>query len=401
MMKNMIIPNGWEKKKMKDVAKWSSGGTPKSTEKSYYENGTIPWLVIGDLNDGIVKSSATKITNLGLKNSNAKMIPPGTLLIAMYGSIGKLGITGLDCCTNQAIAFATDLHGVTLDYLFYFMQWQKSNLISIGKGGTQNNISLSVLKAWDIVFPSIPKQERIVAKIEELFSQLDAAVTELKKVKEKLNVYRLAVYSSLFDSLDNLKPLSCFFDITGGLTKNSRRNLLPYKRPYLRVANVYYNKLDLNEIKEIGVTEAEIAKCSLKKDDLLFVEGNGSKSQIGRVALWDGSIDNCLHQNHLIKCRNNKGIIPRYALYFFMSQKGRAQILDVAKSTSGLYTLSVNKIKKLKIPFCGEDEQRLILDKVEASLSECNNISATIDVASQQATSLRQSILKLAFEGKL
>lgn len=100
-----MIPNGWEIKKMSDVVIWGSGGTPKATEAAYYENGTIPWLVIGDLNDGVVNSSASKITELGLKNSSAKLIPPGTLLVAMYGSIGKLGITGIE----SMIAEMTDI----------------------------------------------------------------------------------------------------------------------------------------------------------------------------------------------------------------------------------------------------------------------------------------------------
>ena len=77
---------------MPEVVTWGSGGTPKATEEAYYKNGTIPWLVIGDLNDGIVTKSHNKITKLGLRNSNAKIIPVGTLMVAMYGSIGKLGI---------------------------------------------------------------------------------------------------------------------------------------------------------------------------------------------------------------------------------------------------------------------------------------------------------------------
>ena len=142
MDKKTALPSHWEIKKMTEVVTWGSGGTPKATEKSYYENGTIPWLIIGDLNDGIVNSSLSKITELGLKNSSAKMIPVGTLLVAMYGSIGKLGITGIECCTNQAIAFAKELHGVTTKYMFYYMSMIKPKLISMGKGGTQKNICL-------------------------------------------------------------------------------------------------------------------------------------------------------------------------------------------------------------------------------------------------------------------
>ena len=135
------LPQGWKIKKMPDVVKWGSGGTPKATVREYYENGTIPWLIIGDLNDGLVTKSASKITQAGLENSSAKMIPAGTLLVAMYGSIGKLGITGIECCTNQAIAYAKELHGVTTQYMYYYMMLMKSKLISMGKGGTQKNIS--------------------------------------------------------------------------------------------------------------------------------------------------------------------------------------------------------------------------------------------------------------------
>lgn len=78
-MENKSLPQNWKIKPMPEVVKWGSGGTPKATERSYYENGTIPWLIIGDLNDGIVTKSQSKITELGLANSSAKLIPSGTL----------------------------------------------------------------------------------------------------------------------------------------------------------------------------------------------------------------------------------------------------------------------------------------------------------------------------------
>ena len=121
--------------------------------------------------------------------------------------------------------------------------------------------------------------------------------------------------------------------------------------PYLRVANVFFNRLDLNEILEIGIREEEIEKTLLQTGDLLFVEGNGSIEQIGRVAIWDGSISPILHQNHLIKARfSGRTITPEFALYYFMSQEGRQQIISKSVSTSGLNTLSVNKIGSLILP---------------------------------------------------
>jgi type I restriction enzyme, S subunit len=83
------LPDGWAIVKLGDIGKWGSGGTPKKNTPDFYDNGTIPWLKIGDLNDGIVNSCDEYITNIGLKNSSAKLLPKNVLLVAMYGSIGK------------------------------------------------------------------------------------------------------------------------------------------------------------------------------------------------------------------------------------------------------------------------------------------------------------------------
>ena len=133
----------------------------------------------------------------------------------------------------------------------------------------------------------------------------------------------------------------------------------------------------------------------------MFVEGNGSKEQIGRVAIWDGSIEDCLHQNHLIKGRPTGGMLSQYALYYLISGYGRKQILNVASSTSGLYTLSTNKVRNLKIPFADTDCQTRCVETIEARMSVCDSIEKTVDTALQQAEAMRQSILKQAFEGRL
>lgn len=284
------------------------------------------------------------------------------------------------------------------DYLSYCLQ--AIDISKVITGTAQPQITRNNLKKLQIPVTNIKEQELIVAKIEELFSELDNAVETLNATKTQLEVYRQAVYASIYD-YNNVRPITDFFEVTGGLTKNSKRNTLPKKMPYLRVANVYFNMLDLSEIKEIGVNEQEIEKCLLKKNDLLFVEGNGSKSQIGRVAIWDGSIENCLHQNHLIKARPLGNMIPAYALFYLISGGGRKQINEVSKSTSGLYTLSTNKVRELMIPYCDYEKQQQGVDEIESRLSVCKSIEETVDTALQQATAMRQSILKQAFEGRL
>ena len=107
-------PTGWTWETLGEVATWSSGGTPKSGTPSYY-GGTIPWAVIGDLDDATVIATAATVTAAGLANSSAKVVEPGTVLVAMYGSIGKLGIAGIPMATNQAIACAVPSAAVSRD----------------------------------------------------------------------------------------------------------------------------------------------------------------------------------------------------------------------------------------------------------------------------------------------
>ena len=166
------LPKNWAKTTLGECFEWGSGGTPTSSVKKYYD-GNIPWLVIGDLNDNYINTSDKTITQFGLENSSAKLVPKGTLLLAMYGSIGKLGIAGMSLATNQAIAFALENKEINTKYLFYYLLSVRSNLNLLGKGATQKNISQSVIKDFHFPLPPLAEQHRIVQKIEHIFAVLE------------------------------------------------------------------------------------------------------------------------------------------------------------------------------------------------------------------------------------
>ena len=166
------LPKNWAKTTLGECFEWGSGGTPTSSVKKYYD-GNIPWLVIGDLNDNYINTSDKTITQFGLENSSAKLVPKGTLLLAMYGSIGKLGIAGMSLATNQAIAFALENKEINTKYLFYYLLSVRSSLNLLGKGATQKNISQSIIKDFHFPLPPLSEQHRIVEKIEEIFSELE------------------------------------------------------------------------------------------------------------------------------------------------------------------------------------------------------------------------------------
>lgn len=393
----ITIPDGWEIKKMPQVVKWGSGGTPKATEKQYYDGGSIPWLVIGDLNDSIVSSSASKITELGLQNSSAKMIPVGTLLVAMYGSIGKLGITGIECCTNQAIAYAKELYGVTTKYMFFYMAMMKSELISKGKGGTQKNISQTVLNSLEVIVPPLSEQERIVARIEELFSQLDAGVETLKKTKAQLAVYRQAVLKEAFSDCKNHVTIA---SITQHVTDGD--HMPPPKAesgvPFIMISNIEGNVICWENTAHVGRNYFESIDSKRKPqigDVLYTVTGS-----YGIPVLVDFDKEFCF-QRHIALLRPKDIIEQKYLYYALMEPGVYAQATKGATGTAQK-TVGLGVLRKILIPFIEDHAEQLrIVDVIESRLSVCDSIEQTVDAALQQAEAMRQSILKNAFEGRL
>ena len=166
------LPSGWCETLLGDVGTWQSGATPSRLRKDYY-NGDIPWLKTGDLNDSVIKSIPETITKKALEETSVKLNPTGSVLIAMYGAtIGKIGILALPATTNQACCACVNYMCDKM-YLFYFLLANREGFIAMGGGGAQPNISKEKITNTHIPLPPLSEQYRIVAKIEELFAQID------------------------------------------------------------------------------------------------------------------------------------------------------------------------------------------------------------------------------------
>ena len=189
--------------------------------------------------------------------------------------------------------------------------------------------------------------------------------------------------------------------IQGGLQKSPARAPKRNHFPYLRVANVRRGRLQLDELHRFELTTQELAKLRLETGDVLLVEGNGSRTEIGRCALWNGEVEDCVHQNHIIRVRLATGVLPQYVNIFLNSPIGQFAIQQAASSTSGLYTLSVNKVKRLSLPLPPTAEQQAIADCVEGHAAGIEQIDTTLTDKLSSATRLRQSILHQAFTGNL
>lgn len=327
--------------------------------------------------------------------------------------------------------------------LHYLNTFDYSEYVS---GTTRLKLNQAKMREIPVSLPPIPEQQCIVSKIEKLFEQSQSARTALTRVPALMSQFRRAVLASAFrgelvepDPNDepaasllerirdareqsgykkNVEPVDTsdlpelpegwewatieqIGNVSGGLTKNSKRSTLTEKLPYLRVANVYFNRLDLSDVQEIGIQESELARTLLEKGDLLVVEGNGSIEQIGRVAVWDGSIEPCVHQNHIIKVRFSPTGISEYILFWLLSTEGRDQIMKVTSSTSGLYTLSLSKVSELLVPLAPLALQSRIVSKIEALFTQADIIEQAASVSLRRAEQVDQSILARAFRGEL
>ena len=194
------LPKGWGKTTLSGVALWGSGGTPSRKNSDFFK-GSIPWVKTGELGPKYIRSAEEHITQEAILKSSAKVFPPGSVGIAMYGAtIGKLSIWAENLSVNQACAVAQPHQKLcSSEFLYYFLLSQKHALIEVGIGGAQPNISQGILKAWPVCLPPISEQQRIVAKIEELFSELDKGIDSLKTARAQLNVYRQAVLKHAFE----------------------------------------------------------------------------------------------------------------------------------------------------------------------------------------------------------
>ena len=473
-MKEEQLPSHWKHIELDEIAQDIQYGY---TESANDEPVGPKFLRITDIQNGRVDWDSVPFCEIDEGEIGKYQLKTGDLLFARTGgTVGKSYLIQQDL--PEEAVFASYLIRVKLNdavdprFAYYFFQthnyWRQISESKAGIG--QPNVNASKLSSLELPLPPLPEQHRIVAKLEELFSNLDAGMADLQAAGQQLERYRLSVlqaavegrltadwrrthdpepadqllerilekrreqweedYRAKYEAkgkeppsgwksrytapddpdTDDLPDLPdgwiwtnienvCI--VYGGVTKNARKGGDLVEMPYLRVANVYANELRLDEIKQIKVKRNRLYKYFLEEGDLLVVEGNGSKSQIGRVARWDGSIDPCVHQNHLFKVRPMLQQMGHYLLRWMLSPNGRSYITQVASSTSGLYTLSMTKIRSLPVPLPPLAEQKQIIDEVERLLSVADDAAATAEREETRAERLRQSILKQAFSGRL
>lgn len=300
--------------------------------------------------------------------------------------------------------------GLAAQFLFYrTLEGDFVNDLSARQTGTSYPaVRDADVRDMRIAMPPFAEQHRIVQAIEEQFSRLDAGVASLQRAKRNLTRMRASVLAAAVEGRlvepEGEKATVAIGDICevqGGIQKQPKRAPKENAYPFLRVANVLRGRLELDEVHRIELFGSEVERLRLRTGDLLVVEGNGSPSQIGRGAMWHGEIEDCVHQNHIIRVRPSDALIPQFLAFAWNSSKIASQLTEVASSTSGLYTLSTAKIKAIRIDVPSTGEQQRIVAEVERQFSILDAMDTTVSAGLARAERLRQSILREAFAGRL
>jgi type I restriction enzyme S subunit len=442
------LPRGWVWTTLSQISKeLRAGGTPLSTVKEYYENGTIPFVKIEDMvNSGkYLLDAKTKITYEGLKNSSAWLVPCDSLLYSMYASYGEATINKVEVATNQAIiAYVPPKNLMTLDYVYYYLKSIKHTLKT--RGTTQKNLNAQIVEKIPVPLAPLGEQKRIVARLEELFTRLDAGVEGLRKVKAQLKRYRQAVLKYAFEGklteewrktyknqiepttklLEHIKQerkkdpkykeppsidesdlpkipenwvwttVGSLFDVGSGGTPSRRKpEYWAGNIPWVSSGEVAFCEIwSTNEYITKEGLENSSAKLYPEGTVLMALYGEGKtrgQAAILRIAATTNQAIAC------IRCTNSP-MPPEYVYWWLYYRYYETRRIREGANQPNMY---LHHVRKMTIPVASLLEQKEIIQKIEESLSVADEIDRAVDTSLLQAGRLRQCILKTAFEGKL
>lgn len=421
------------------VAKWGSGGTPSRKNPEYY-GGDIPWIKTGDLRNGIITEVDECITDEGLKKSSAKMFPKDSVVIAMYGAtIGKLGILGVDATTNQACAVGVPLSITTTKFLFYYFLSQKDELISLGKGGAQPNISQQVIKQFPFALPPLAEQERIVQKTERLLNKINQAKQLIEEAKETFELRRAAILDKAFRGELTLNKQYIKSDIVLNigkgvaiddgkseelrlyLLKNSPKsweihslgsilrentgicygivqtgNDTPNGIPTVRAGDLKNDYFEIDNLKKVDPEiEKNYPRSRLRGGEVLI----SIRGSVGYVGIPTNEMNGINVSREVGLIPLNKSVKQKFLSYYIQSPLIQGFLKKITKGVAQ-QGINLNQLRTLPVPIPSILEQEDIVNELDGFFAKEKLVNQDL-LNFNNLDILYQSILSRAFRGEL
>lgn len=393
MSKNNI-PKHWQIKKLGEVCQIIMGQSPPST--TYNINGIgLPFF------QG--KAEFTELYPVVEKwcNSPNKIAEPNDILLSVRAPVGTTNIANIKCCIGRGLAA---IRYDNYKYVFYFLKSIEQELDSKGTGTTFRAISGETIRMTEIPVPPPAEQQAIVAKIEKLLSELENGKQQLQTAQQQLKVYRQSLLNLLVTG-KNCKTIEAVIDKLdqGWSPKCLNENSKDEKEwAVIKTSAVQQGHFVSFENKILPKDLKPRIQHELNVGDILITRA-GPRVRVGICCMVRKTRPRLINCDKVYRIKvNTKMISPEY---FELILNTPFYQREIEKMKSGISDSGLNltqvKFLKIEIPIPSIKEQQIIVDELESKLTVCDKIEETIANSLQQAETLRQSILKKAFEGKL
>lgn len=397
--------NGVEYKSLGDTCSLVTGATPSKTNPAYWENGTIPWMSSGEVNNKIVYDTETKITQLGYDKTSTSLVPVHSVVIALAGqgkTRGKVAITEIELCTNQSLCSIICGKELNYKFLYYYLDSKYEELREISNGdGTRGGLSLRILKPYVIPVPPLEVQAEIVNLLDEYTESVSSLQQELEKElnarKKQYEYYRdllldFGVHGGGASECE-WRTLGKIADLLSGFPFDSRQFSGAGIR-LMRGMNIKRGFLDFSESNNrYWASDEGLEKYRLHNDDIVIaMDGSLVGKSFGLVS--EEQLPLLLVQR-VTRIRAKENADNRYIYYCITS--AFPSYVDSQKTEGAVPHISLKDISNFKIPFPPIEEQRRIASILDRFDKLCNDISeglpAEIEARRKQYEYYRDKLL--------
>ncbi len=399
----------WQWRPLGEVCNTGSGGTPLKDRNEYYEGGTIPWLMSGEVSQGEILKATKFITQIGLENSAAKIFPKDTVLVAMYGATaGQVGILRFEATTNQAVCGIYPDSQFLPEFIFYCLLSKKDELVAQATGNAQPNISQIKIKNTEVPILPLPEQQRIVAILDEAFDGIATAKANAEKNLQNARALFESHLQSVFSQRGEgwiERSLGDVCDLLNGYAFKSEDAISDSETQLVRMGNLYGNILNLERSPVFypDTFAEEYRRFILKEGDIIIsLTGTTGKEDYG-YAVKIPECDQALLMNQRIAKFDaiKENLVNRdYLLHYLRSRIFLDALYPTANGTRQANLSSVT-IKTLPIPLCSIQKQKMISMSLESLSQETQRLESIYQQKLTALNELKKSLLHQAFSGQL
>lgn len=396
-----LCPEGVKFATIGEVAAVGAGATPSKSVARYWTNGTIPWLNSGEVNKGTIFAADTFITQEGYDSCSTKMVPPGTVVMALAGqgkTRGMVARTRLECCTNQSLASIIPKENVDSDFLYHILKTQYVRLREVSSGdGTRGGLNLAMIRAYRIPVPPLEVQREIVRILDQFTrseTNLEAELkAELAARKHQFRHYRDSLITNLHPVEAPWLPMGDVGEFIRG-RRFVKSDFTHTGVPCIHYGDIYtsYGTVATSTVHHLPEELAAPLRFAEPKDVILAAVGE-TVEDVGKAVAWLGETDVAIHDDCFLY---RHSLSPKFVSYYlqtaaFHSQKekyvSRAKVKRLSKQGLSKITLPVPSIEE-------QDRIVRILEEFEALTSALNiDISAELEARRKQYEYYRDRLL--------